>query len=158
MSRRTEAATALALCLATGLGTVIAAGPAHAAVPNVCGGAMTDYVGASPLLLPDAPFVGTVSLVGEKRAISITPVFLTANVLRTEIGTGDDARAQSGNFTLKVDSSGRGKISFPVYAGMASSTDVNCTPGLTPTRVTKINGKINVTGVEGQVDFVVTRT
>ncbi|WP_405496423.1 hypothetical protein [Streptomyces sp. NBC_00096] len=135
---------AAALILATTLTGTLATGSAQAeVVPNVCGGKLTDYVGASDLVLPDKPFVGTLSTNGTVVDMTVTPVFLTANVLRVEIGTGDSGRVKSGNFSLAVGASGRGQINFSVVDGAASSTDVNCeSSSLTPTRVTQLIGVI----------------
>lgn len=152
MLRRSRVGAAVALCFATALSSGIAAAPAQA-VPNVCGGALTDYVG---LVALDTAFSGTVKAGNEELALTITPVFATANVLRVEIGTGNYGRVKSANFTLNVNSSGRGEITFSGPDGGGASTEVNCSAGLTPTRVTKINGKMTVDG-HGASSFVVTR-
>lgn len=154
MFRSTRTATVAALTLAAVLaGGTLAGGTAHA-VPNTCGGALSDYVG---ILALDAPFVGTAKVPGESRAMTMTPVFLS-NVFRVEVGTGDDARAKSSNFSLAVNASGQGIISFRTYAGQGDSTEVVCNPAsLTPTRVVKIFGTVKVTGVDSRVDFAVSR-
>ncbi|WP_328296955.1 hypothetical protein OG389_03435 [Streptomyces sp. NBC_00435] len=160
MTRRIKTAAA-ALILATTLTGTLATGSAQAeVVPNVCGGKLTDYVGASNLVLPDEPFVGKLTLTnGTVVDMTVTPVFLTANVLRVEIGTGDSGRVKSGNFSLAVDASGRGQINFSVVDGAASSTNVNCeSSSLTPTRVTQLIGEIKFKDDPTKSKFVVSRT
>ncbi|AWZ07987.1 MULTISPECIES: hypothetical protein [unclassified Streptomyces] len=154
MLRRTRTATVGALTLAAVLAGGTITGSTASAVPNTCGGALSDYVG---LLALDTPFVGTAKVPGESRAMTMTPVFLS-NVLRVELGTGDDARAKSSSFSLAVNASGQGVISFRTYAGQGDSTEVVCNPAsLFPTRVVKIFGTVKVAGVDNRVDFAVSR-
>ncbi|MFD7415794.1 hypothetical protein [Kitasatospora purpeofusca] len=151
--RRTSlaAATTAALLLAAGTATVV---PARAATADSCGGSVSDYVGLAGL---DLPFIGTASSNGNDRALSISPVTFGVNSFKTEIATGPtDSRYAVGPFELRVDTTGRGTITFVSYAGHGIGDSVVCGNG--GTRVTKISGAIRVQDVSKRIPFTVSRT
>ncbi|MFJ4672307.1 hypothetical protein [Kitasatospora purpeofusca] len=134
---------------------MVLAVPAGAATGNTCGGAVSDWVGESRL---DKAFEGSVTLPGgSTRAISIAPQALGSTLVRTEVtASAEESRAAVGNFVLRINSLGRGQITFPTYAGESGVTNGTlCTVG---TRVTKITGKVSTAGVEGKLDFTASRT
>ncbi|WP_143685897.1 hypothetical protein [Streptomyces sp. 1331.2] len=129
--------------------------PAGAATGNTCGGAVSDWVGEGEL---DTAFEGSVTLPGgSTRAISIAPQALGSTLVRTEVtASAEESRAAVGNFVLRINSLGRGQITFPTYAGESGvTTGTLCPVG---TRVTKITGKVSTAGVEGKLDFTASRT
>ncbi|MFB7382635.1 hypothetical protein [Kitasatospora purpeofusca] len=151
MKRRTAATAAVA---ALALSAVLTAAPgAGAATADVCGGSIGDYVGLAGL---DLPFTGAASANGNDRAMTVTPVVIGGNTFKTEIATGpSDSRFAIGQFELKVDTSGRGRITFPSYAGHAVGDSVVCGGG--GTRVTRISGEVRVQDVSKRIPFTIGR-
>lgn len=132
--------------------TPMSATPAAAPSPTTWG-----------LLALDAPFVGTVTLPGGgTRDIKISPQFLTSTLLKTEVtASPTDSRYAIGHMVIRTNSLGRGLITFPTFAGPKGGTarTGHTTSQLCPvgTRVTKMNGKVYVAGVEGELDFTASR-
>ncbi|MGY0459591.1 hypothetical protein ACW14Y_04960 [Kitasatospora sp. cg17-2] len=144
-----------AISLAAAFGLTVLAVPAGATTGNTCGGAVADWVGESTL---DAPFVGTVTLPGgSTRAISIAPQALGSTLVKAEVtASAEESRAAVGNFVLRINSLGRGQITFPTYAGETGVTNgTHCPVG---NRVTRITGKVSTAGIDGKLDFTASRT
>ncbi|WP_371656786.1 MULTISPECIES: hypothetical protein [unclassified Streptomyces] len=152
------ARTIPALLLSLGIALATAPTATAAAPANTCGGALSDYTGLASL---DTAFVGTVALPGGGTyPMKITPTVFSSNDLITvQVDpSATESRTAVARLKLFVNTLGRGSIVFaaprgPGYEGY--STDVYCPIG---TRVTKINGRIPITGLDKMVTFEVERT
>ncbi|CAM5642088.1 hypothetical protein SAVIM338S_06298 [Streptomyces avidinii] len=160
MPKRAFFATAAATLALAGL---CAAGPAEARVtPNSCGGVVSDYTGTAGV---PVPFTGTLTVAVDKQPsyvyqITITSQALNSNMLQVnaKLLNGEEV-SKTSSFSLDVDSLGRGKITFESPTGMGHTTGVGCTGLLSPTRVTKMIGKMTDPNPKNNTagEFVVTR-
>ncbi|MCM2425072.1 hypothetical protein [Streptomyces sp. RKAG337] len=150
----------MALSVVSALSISLCAAPgAQGATPptNTCGGTPNDYT-TTLALLPDAPFIGTISGTNPVRTITIAPVAPNSTQIRVDVNIPDgDSRSVYGNIRVLENPFGKGTLVFPTpLDGAGSSKDVFCLAGTT--RVTKILGHLEITGVKGLVNFTATRS
>ncbi|MFD7096735.1 hypothetical protein [Streptomyces xanthophaeus] len=166
MSKRACIAT-LAATLTLTLASLCGASPATArALPNTCGGALSDYTGLAGTT--PVPFTGTLTVAVKGQPVYSYPITITSeapnsNLLRVnaKLPNGEEVATVSG-LTLEVDSLGRGNIRFQSPTGLAHTEGVACagTGLLAPsTRVTKMMGKMTDPTKANQAvgDFSVSR-
>ncbi|MFJ4796826.1 hypothetical protein [Kitasatospora purpeofusca] len=152
MNRFTKASVTALVCAAACTGTLVStATPSAAATTDTCGGAISDYTG---LEKADTAFTGTATDGATSRPFSITPQAHKSALVKTELVTGTNDTYAIANFTLGVNSLGRGIIYFAMFGGTGNSTDIACATG---TRVTRITGQLRVSDADRPLEFDISR-
>ncbi|MGV9270143.1 hypothetical protein ACWDRR_36460 [Kitasatospora sp. NPDC003701] len=153
MNRLTKASVTALVCAAACTGTLVStATPSVAATADTCGGAISDYTGHAST---DAAFTGTATDGATSRQFSITPQTHDSALVKTELVTGSNDTYAIANFSLGVNSLGRGIVYFAMFGGTGNSTDIACATG---TRVTRITGQLRVSDADRPLEFDISRS